>query len=49
LYSGSQTLRRGPIYLLGLNPGGNPNEHKDTVRDRLKDLPSQRRNNYLVN
>jgi len=49
LYSGSQTLRRGPIYLLGLNPGGNPNEHKDTVRDRLKDLPSKRRNNYLVN
>lgn len=49
LYSGSQTLRRGPIYLLGLNPGGNPNEHKATVRDRLRDLPSQRRNKYLVN
>jgi hypothetical protein len=48
LYSGSQTLRRGPVYLLGLNPGGNPNDHKETVRDRLKELPSRRWNNYQV-
>jgi len=48
LYSGSQTLRRGPIYLLGLNPGGNPDVHKDTVRDRLRELPSRRTNNYRV-
>ena len=48
LYSGSQTLRRGPIYLLGLNPGGNPKKHRDTVRDRLNKLPSRRWNSYLV-
>lgn len=48
LYSGSQTLRRGPIYLLGLNPGGNPNDHKQTVRDRFKELPSRRWNSYQV-
>lgn len=48
LYSGSQTLRRGPIYLLGLNPGGNPDDHKQTVRDRFKELPSRRWNSYQV-
>jgi hypothetical protein len=46
LYSGSQTVRRGPIYLLGLNPGGNPDDHKATVRERLKELPSRRSNSY---
>jgi hypothetical protein len=48
LYSGVQTLRPGPIYLLGLNPGGDPKRHPDTVRDRLNELPHRRWNSYLV-
>lgn len=38
LDSSAQTLRQDPIYLLGLNPGGNPDDHTATVRDRLRDL-----------
>lgn len=48
LYSGAHTLRRGPIYLLGLNPGGDPKKHSATVRERLDELPSRNWNNYLV-
>ena len=36
------------IYLLGLNPGGNPDDHKQTVRDRFKELRSRRWNSYQV-
>ena len=32
LYSGSATLKRGPVYLLGLNPGG---AEDATLRDSL--------------
>jgi hypothetical protein len=48
LYSGKQTLRPGPIYLLGLNPGGQPHEHPETVRCRVNNLSSKLTNNYLV-
>jgi len=37
LYSSASTLRRGPLYLLGLNPGGSP-EHERTIGDSLRDL-----------
>src|SRR5690606_27782474 len=43
LYSGSNTLKQGQFYLIGLNPGGNPLEIKTTVtqqfQERLKQAP----------
>lgn len=47
LYSGAHTLRRGPMYLLGLNPGGDPTTHDDTVGSSLKDLSQRTENAYL--
>src|SRR2546422_10272660 len=46
LYSAASTLRAGPIYLLGLNPGGDPKKHR-TVRHALESLPSKVKNAYL--
>lgn len=41
LYSGASTLRRGEVYLLGLNPGGNPaNPALMTIRKSLDRLVS---------
>jgi hypothetical protein len=47
LYSGARTLRPGSMYLLGLNPGGEPTTHKDTVGSSLKELPRRTQNAYL--
>jgi len=47
LYSGAHTLRRGPMYLLGLNPGGNPITHTDTVGSSLRELSQRTENAYL--
>jgi hypothetical protein len=47
LYSGAHTIRRGPIYLLGLNPGGDPNAHRKTILYHLENLPSKVENHYL--
>lgn len=48
LYSGVETLRPGPVYLLGLNPGGDPRRLLwQTLRRVLKELPSKTRNEYL--
>jgi hypothetical protein len=47
LYSGARTLRPGPIYLLGLNPGGDPRAHLKTLRYHLENLPSKVENHYL--
>ena len=47
LYSGSHTLRVGSIYLLGLNPGGDPTTHDDTVGSSLAELSSRKNNAYL--
>ncbi len=46
LYSAANTLRPGSIYLLGLNPGGDPTKHQ-TVRQTLETLPSRVTNAYL--
>src|SRR5436853_100374 len=46
LYSAADTLRPGSIYLLGLNPGGDPSKH-ETVRYALDTLPSRVKNAYL--
>jgi hypothetical protein len=43
LYSAAETLRPGPVYLLGLNPGGSGNE---TLRDSI--AASRRGNNAYL-
>jgi hypothetical protein len=41
LYSGASTLRKGEVYLLGLNPGGDPNNQAlMTIRQSLDSLVS---------
>jgi hypothetical protein len=48
LYSGVETLSPGPVYLLGLNPGGDPKRLSwQTLRTVLKELPSKTKNEYL--
>lgn len=49
LYSSADTLKQnGPVYLLGINPGGNPETHKDdTIEKSLDELPAKKDNNYL--
>lgn len=47
LYSAASTLKPGAIYLLGLNPGGDPSTHHDTVGQSLRELPQRRVNAYL--
>ena len=46
LYSAARTLRPGPLYLLGLNPGGDPNKH-ETIEEALDRLPSKESNAYV--
>lgn len=48
LYSAAETLKPYPLYLLGHNPGGSPeNPAFDTIRSSLDLLPSKTTNNYL--
>lgn len=47
LYSAASTLKPSAIYLLGLNPGGNPATHHDTVGESLSKLSERRVNAYL--
>ena len=47
LYSAAHTLRRGRVYLLGLNPGGSHSRAAITVAQRLKTLPRKTDNFYL--
>lgn len=49
LYSGIGTLCPGKIYLLGWNPGGDPNVESDSTKDHLMKLVRERSdwNEYL--
>ena len=48
LYSDAKSLQSCPIYLLGYNPGGSPEDQSDaTISSSLKDLPTKQTNNYL--
>ncbi len=50
LYSGIETLRPGSVYLLGLNPGGDPSDHilrQQTVGSTLAELPTKHENEFL--
>ncbi|MCK5284059.1 MAG: hypothetical protein KAJ86_00585 [Alphaproteobacteria bacterium] len=47
MYSSVKTLQPSSIYLLGHNPGGSPDDIKDTVRASLNNLPSYNDNSYI--
>ncbi|SHG85386.1 hypothetical protein SAMN04488068_1667 [Hydrocarboniphaga daqingensis] len=48
LYSSHKTLKLGPIYLLGLNPGGNPNDHPtSTIANAIDELATREKNSYV--
>lgn len=50
LYSGVETLRPAPVYLLGLNPGGDPKDdilRKQTLSSTLDGLPGKNTNEWL--
>ncbi len=48
LYSSAATLQSGDIYLLGLNPGGDPEAHAtETIDLDLKCLPTRDKNAYV--
>jgi hypothetical protein len=38
LYSGRQTIRPGPIYVMGFNPGGDPKDHITVADDLQKSI-----------
>jgi hypothetical protein len=46
LYSAQSTLRPGKLYLLGLNPGGDPTRHH-TIGEDLDKLPLRNVNAYV--
>jgi hypothetical protein len=47
LYSSAATLKTGPAYLLGHNPGGSPDRvGLPTIGSSLDALPTKTRNNY---
>ncbi|MBV1798414.1 hypothetical protein [Siccirubricoccus sp. G192] len=41
LYSGTNTLRRGPLYVLGFNPGGDSDVETTTCIEHLASLPGR--------
>lgn len=50
LYSGVETLRPGTVYLLGLNPGGDPDDEilrAQTIGKTLAALPTKHENEWL--
>ncbi len=48
LYSAANSLKPCPVYLLGSNPGGSPEDHAEaTVRASINALPTKTINNYL--
>lgn len=48
LYSNAASLRKGPVYLLGHNPGGSSEDQaENTIRASLSALPDKKLNNYV--
>ena len=46
VYSAETTMRPGKVYVMGLNPGGNPDKDPFSIRDSLAQLPNQTGNDY---
>jgi hypothetical protein len=47
LYSSCETLKPGDYYFLGVNPGGSPEETKETIQSTLEELGGTYKNAYL--
>ncbi len=47
LYSGTEALRPGPVYLLGYNPGGEPDHETASILSHICASTSATRNEYL--
>jgi len=47
LYSSASTLRPGSVYLIGYNPGGDPDCIKTTIQETLNGLPGKTENGYI--
>lgn len=47
VYSAAKTIRPGPVYVMGLNPGGDPSSNEMTVGRSLCGLLHQEGNDYL--
>lgn len=48
LYSGASTLKKGDVYILGVNPGGDPARTTGTVSQSLVALPTNKTNAYFA-
>jgi len=47
VYSSKYSICKGDLYIMGLNPGGEPGGEDDkTIRETLDDLPSKTKNSY---
>ena len=46
LYSSSNTLKKGAFLIMGLNPGGNPNEINSSILDSLEEFKNENYNAY---
>lgn len=47
LYSSAETLSKGDIYLLGINPGGVPGVSGTSIRENLQSFSTKTTNDYL--
>ncbi|HQS10451.1 MAG TPA: hypothetical protein PLK13_16645, partial [Xanthobacteraceae bacterium] len=47
LYSSRDSLKRGDLYVLGFNPGGDPNVERENVLEDLLRTPSSQWNEYI--
>lgn len=47
VYSAASTLQAGPLYILGLNPGGVPNSSSPRIRDSIAQIATQVGNDYF--
>ena len=47
IYSGADTIRPGSVYLLGLNPGGDPKFHYESIRAEIEGIDQRTLNAYI--
>jgi hypothetical protein len=48
LYSSCETLKAGDYYFLGVNPGGSPEETKETIQSTLEELRALKKQNAYL-
>ena len=47
IFSSAETLKKGDIYFLGTNPGGNPEDEDKSLKGEIKDFPNRTSNAFL--